>query len=96
MKEIVEGLRGPALGMVIVLIGLAATIVMAAFAALFAQMGLLLRLRSRDSHLRTTDTTGFRNPVSGQPASPASYASPKESVSESSGSEVIEGNWWPV
>ena len=49
MKEIVEGLRGPALGVVVLIIILAGTIVTAAFAALIAQMGLLMRLRSQDA-----------------------------------------------
>ena len=45
MKEVLEALRGPALGMVIMIILLGGAVVITAFAALIAQMGLLLRMR---------------------------------------------------
>ncbi len=45
MKEIVEALRGPALGVILMIILLAGVVVITAFAALIAQVGLLLRLR---------------------------------------------------
>jgi hypothetical protein len=45
MKEIVEALRGPALGVVFMIILLGGVVVITAFAALIAQVGLLLRLR---------------------------------------------------
>lgn len=47
MKEIVEGLRGPAFGAAMVIVILAGTLVTAAFAALAAQIGLFVRMRSR-------------------------------------------------
>ncbi len=45
MKEILEALRGPALGVVIMILLLGGAVVITAFAALIAQMGLLLRMR---------------------------------------------------
>ncbi len=45
MKEILEALRGPALGVILMIILLAGVVVVTAFAALIAQVGLLLRLR---------------------------------------------------
>ena len=48
MSEILEVLRGPVLGLIFVIIALAGIIVTAAFAALIAQMGLLLRMRTRE------------------------------------------------
>ena len=45
MKEILEALRGPALGVVIMIILFGGVVVITAFAALIAQVGLLLRLR---------------------------------------------------
>jgi hypothetical protein len=57
MKELLEGLRGPALGLAIMIIGLAGIIVTAAFAALVAQMGLLLRLRPHENQQSRSETT---------------------------------------
>ena len=47
MKEILEALRGPALGVVIMIILFGGVVVITAFAALIAQVGLLLRLRAQ-------------------------------------------------
>lgn len=48
MSEILEVFRGPVLGLIFVVFALAGIIVTAAFAALVAQMGLLLRTRTRE------------------------------------------------
>ena len=45
MKEILEALRGPALGVVIMIILFGGVVVITSFAALIAQVGLLLRMR---------------------------------------------------
>lgn len=47
MKEVVEALRGPALGVILMIILIGGVVVITAFAALIAQMGLLLRMRSQ-------------------------------------------------
>lgn len=47
MKEVLEALRGPALGVIIMIILIGGVVVITAFAALIAQMGLLLRMRSQ-------------------------------------------------
>jgi len=58
MKEIVEGLRGPALGVVVLIFILAGTIVIAAFAALIAQMSLFMRMHFRDVSQTQTSSKG--------------------------------------
>ena len=45
MHSLLDILRGPALGVVIMIIALAGVIIVTAFAALIAQVGLLMRLR---------------------------------------------------
>jgi hypothetical protein len=96
MKEIVEGLRGPAFGVVFVLIALAGTIVVAAFAALVAQMSLLLRLRPRENTNRVQTGESYRVSESQSSYSVPKSRSPKDSALEQDGAEVIEGVWWPA
>ncbi|NMC52590.1 MAG: hypothetical protein GYA48_03020 [Chloroflexi bacterium] len=65
MSEILEVFRGPVLGLIFVIIALAGIIVTAAFAALIAQMGLLLRMRTREPQtqpVRTRNIT-YRMPA---------------------------------
>ena len=81
MIEILEGLRGPVLGFVFVIFALAGIITTAAFAALIAQMGLLLRLRPRETQTQQTCTRAIRPRTL---ASSPVYRSPKASVKESS------------
>ena len=68
MKEILEALRVPALGVVIMIILLGGAVVITAFAALIAQMGLLLRMRPQQvtnptESERQLETTQRRYPV---------------------------------
>lgn len=49
MNELLEVFRGPVLGLILVIFALAGILVTAAFAALIAQMGLLLRMRTREA-----------------------------------------------
>ena len=91
MKEFLEGLRGPVLGLVVMIIALAGIVTTAAFAALIAQISLFLRLRSRENQPR-------------QPGSPAVgprrsvlstlSRSPKDSVYEPRQEEVVDAVWW--
>jgi hypothetical protein len=96
MKEIVEGLRGPMLGVVFVLIALAGTIVVAAFAALVAQMSLLLRLRPRENTNRAPTNEGYRVSEPQRPYATRKSRSPKDSALEQEGEEVVDGIWWQV
>lgn len=95
MNEIVEGLRGPALGVVVLIIILAGTIVTAAFAALIAQMSLLMRLRSQGA-VQTRANSDHTNKVVETRRSPSSSfrRSPRNSVIEQANEEVVEGVWW--
>jgi hypothetical protein len=73
MKEIVEGLRGPALGVVVLIFILAGTIVIAAFAALIAQMSLFMRMHFRDvSQTQTSSTSATKATQRRFSASPSS------------------------
>jgi hypothetical protein len=46
MSELMDLLRGPALGVIVMIILLAGVLLITAFAALMAQMGLLFRMKS--------------------------------------------------
>jgi hypothetical protein len=96
MKEIVDGLRGPAMGVVFVIIVIGGTMVVAAFAALVAQMGLLLRMRPRENDNRTQTHNGYRVAESRQSSNANRYGSPKDSGYEPSSGEVVDGIWWQV
>jgi hypothetical protein len=67
------------LGLIFVIIALAGIIVTAAFAALIAQMGLLLRMRTRESQPQPGRTRSITDRV---PAGAYVVRSPKYSVRE--------------
>ena len=79
MNEVLEFFRGPVLGLIFVIIALAGIIVTAAFAALIAQMGLLLRMRTREPqpHPVRTRSITYR-----MPAGAFVIRSPRHSVRE--------------
>ena len=86
MNEVLEVFRGPVLGLIFVIIALAGIIVTAAFAALIAQMGLLLRMRTREPQpqpVRTRSIT-YRMPA----GAPVVY-SPKRSVREAGNGPTV-------
>jgi hypothetical protein len=64
MKEILEALRGPALGVVIMIILFGGVVVITAFAALIAQVGLLLRLRPQQVASTQTESERQREKLS--------------------------------
>ena len=79
MSEILEVFRGPVLGLIFVIIALAGIIVTAAFAALIAQMGLLLRMRTREPQTQPSRTRSITYRMSaGAPV----VRTPKHSVRE--------------
>jgi hypothetical protein len=79
MNELLEVFRGPVLGLIFVIIALAGIIVTAAFAALIAQMGLLLRMRTREPQSQPVRTRSNTDRV---PAGAYVVRSPKYSVRE--------------
>ena len=89
MNSILDILRGPALGVVVMIFALAGVIVITAFAALIAQVSLLLRLRPWQAQPAAKPQA--------VPDSPISYStsrSPKRSVREQEEEEVIDAEWW--
>jgi len=89
MNSILDILRGPALGVVVMIFALAGVIVITAFAALIAQVSLLLRLRPWQAQPAAKPQS--------MPESPVTYStarSPKRSVREQEEEEVIDAEWW--
>ena len=89
MNSILDILRGPALGVIVMIFALAGVIVITAFAALIAQVSLLLRLRPWQAQPAAKPQA--------VPDSPISYStsrSPKRSVREQEEQEVIDAEWW--
>lgn len=84
MNSILDILRGPALGVIVMIFALAGVIVVTAFAALVAQLSLLLRLRPWQPRPATPDS----------PDSYSTSRSPKRSVREQEEERVIEAEWW--
>jgi len=64
MKEVLEALRGPALGVVIMIILIGGVLVITAFAALIAQVGLLLRMRPQQVASPQTESERQRETLS--------------------------------
>ena len=89
MTEILEGLRGPVLGLIFVIFALAGMIVTAAFAALVAQMSLLLRLRPRETHLQQQAITANRS----RPSASSPYRSVKHWEKEPKIEDTTDLTW---
>ena len=87
MQSLLDILRGPALGVVIMIIALAGVIIVTAFAALIAQVGLLMRLRPWQSQ------PALKSQAVNQAASPPTRRSPRYSVREPDESEAINPDW---
>lgn len=88
MNSILDNLRGPALGVVVMIFALAGVIVITAFAALIAQVSLLLRLRPWQ-----TQPAAKPQSVADSPVTYSTHGSPKRSVREPDEEEVIDGEW---
>ncbi len=89
MNSILDILRGPALGVIFMIFALAGVIVITAFAALIAQVSLLMRLRPWQAQPAAKPQA--------VPDSPLSYStsrSPKRSVHEQEEGDVIDAEWW--
>ncbi len=82
MHSIFEFLRGPALVVVIMILLISGLIVSTAFAALIAQVSLLLRLRPR-----------WSQPVAAEQNSSSDTRPPRRSVWDPDEEEVVDGEW---
>ena len=91
MKEILEGMRGPVLGLIVMIIALAGIVTTAAFAALIAQISLFLRLRSRENQPRQANSPAVEPR---RPALSTLSRSPKDSVYEPRQQDVVDAVWW--
>lgn len=89
MHSLLDILRGPALGVVLMIIALAGVIVVTAFAALIAQVGLLIRLRPWQPQPVTKPQVAADN----RQASYSARRSPSYSVREPDESEIIDTDW---
>jgi hypothetical protein len=103
-------LRGPALGVIFMIILLAGTIIITAFAALIAQMSLLLRLKPWNTSEKHTERVGSEigkgntsQEQDGQYSSanetkrssyPDRQRSPQVVVVEPNANEVVDTVWW--
>lgn len=87
MQSLLDILRGPALGVVIMILALAGVIVVTAFAALIAQVGLLMRLRPWQPQ------PVAKAQAVNQAASQTTRRSPRYSVREPDESEAIDPDW---
>lgn len=104
MSEWMDLLRGPVFGVIVMIILMAGVLVVAAIAALFAQMGLLLRLRPWKMGSESGERTRPQEPSERQSAAqshqrePASAyrSSPQMVVCEPNGTEVVDADWWQV
>mgnify|MGYP001217560917 CR=1 FL=1 len=94
MSNILDLLRGPAFGVIVVTILIALTILISAFAALIAQCGLLLRFGSRERSLQNRNCQSPNGPSTGRTPPNERFESPQVVVIESKPEEVIEATWW--
>lgn len=98
MNPILDLLRGPALGMVLMVLLLAGALLVAAFAALVAQMSLLLRLRPRSAAERKAHPPAeARASTVREPRPGAVYGGqgfPSSVGTEPDANEVIDAEWW--
>ena len=108
MFELMDLLRGPALGVIIMIILLAGVLLITAFAALMAQMGLLFRMRSWNtsekqsermgSGTRQPGPNGYSSSVRDNQQSSPAYRTrtPQVVVLEPDANEVVDAVWREV
>ncbi len=106
MSQIMDLLRGPAFGVIVVIVLIAGVIIITAFAALVAQMGLLFRLkpatvpgkqaeRSQEKENQRIDPQGSDAKGEKQKHScPNCQGWPQVVVFEPETEEVVDGIWW--
>ena len=99
MSQLMDLLRGPALGVIFMVILLAGVIIVTAFAALIAQMSLLLRLNPRNTSEKSfaVQASDERSTVKSTPqraTAPDRQRSPQVVVIEPNTNEVVDTIWW--
>ena len=99
MSQLMDLLRGPALGVVFMIFLLAGVIIVTAFAALIAQMSLLLRLKpwniSEKSFAgQVSDERSTEKSTPQRATAPGRQRSPQVVVIEPNSNEVVDAIWW--
>ena len=100
MSELMDLLRGPALGVIVMLILLAGVLLITAFAALMAQMGLLFRMRSWNTSEKQSQGQG--SGTGNGTRQPGPYGDDPQSsttqvvVLEPEANEVVDAIWREV
>ncbi len=105
MSQLMDLLRGPALGVISMIILMAGALIITAFAALIAQMSLLFRLRPWNTSEKRSETGKEGYPQESyeqrssarenqQASSQSRQRSPQVVVVEPNTNEVIDAVWW--
>jgi hypothetical protein len=105
MSQLMDLLRGPALGVIFMIILMAGVLFITAFAALIAQMSLLFRLRPWITSEKRSETgkEGYQHEASEQrsaaredqqASSQNRQSSPQVVVVEPNANEVVDAVWW--
>jgi hypothetical protein len=105
MSQLMDLLRGPALGVISMIILMAGVLIITAFAALIAQMSLLFRLRPWNTSEKRSETgkEGYPQETYEQrssarenqrASSQSRQRSPQVVVVEPNANEVIDAVWW--
>jgi hypothetical protein len=105
MSQLMDLLRGPALGVISMIILMAGVLIITAFAALIAQMSLLFRLKPWNTSEKRSETGKEGYPQESyeqrssarenqQASSQSRQRSPQVVVVEPNANEVIDAVWW--
>ncbi|MCX6054089.1 MAG: hypothetical protein NTZ74_04085 [Chloroflexi bacterium] len=105
MSQLMDLLRGPALGVISMIILMAGVLIITAFAALIAQMSLLFRLKTWNTSEKRSETgkEGYPQETDEQrssarenqrASSQSRQRSPQVVVVEPNANEVIDAVWW--
>ena len=105
MSQLMDLLRGPALGVISMIILMAGALIITAFAALIAQMSLLFRLKPWNTSEKRSETGKEGYPQESyeqrssarenqQASSQSRQRSPQVVVVEPNTNEVIDAVWW--
>ena len=105
MSQLMDLLRGTALGVISMIILMAGVLIITAFAALIAQMSLLFRLKPWNTSEKRSETGKEGYPQESyeqrssarenqQPSSQSRQRSPQVVVVEPNANEVIDAVWW--
>jgi hypothetical protein len=105
MSQLMDLLRGPALGVISMIILMAGVLIITAFAALIAQMSLLFRLKPWNTSEKRSETGKEGYPQESyeqrssarenqRASSQSRQRSPQVVVVEPNANEVIDAVWW--